>query len=107
MANDDKISERGFDKFLSRPLTDDPQPGEFIGGADFDAQLDELEFNRMIRLKDLREAPQGNNPGKVYWDGKNKKAKIWIDSTGKWADLQYTSTSTSTSTTSSSSTSTT
>lgn len=111
MNEDDKLKEEeyqglGFDKFLSRGPTDEPKTADYIGGADFDALLDELLFNRMIRLKDLRERPQGNDPGKIYWDGANKKAKIWIDSTGKWADIKYTSTSTTTSTTSSSSTST-
>jgi len=99
--------DKGFDDFLSRQPKDKPQPPGYIGGANFDALLDDLLFNRMIRLKGLSETPQGNDPGKIYWDKENKKAKIWIDETGKFADLQYTSTSTSTSSTSSSSTSTT
>ena len=61
----------------------------------------------MIKLRDLREVPQGNDLGKIYWDGENGKFKIWVGSTGKWADVVFTSTSTSTSSTSSSSTSTT
>lgn len=107
---DDKIKEswreRGFDKFMAKSPDVGLKQPSFIGGANFDALLDELVFNRMLQLKDLREKPQGNEPGKIYWDGANKKYKIWIDSTGKWADVQYTSTSTSTSTTSSSSSST-
>ena len=111
MDDNDKLKkgdwrEKGFDKFMSRSLSDTPKPADYIGGADFDAVLDELLFSRMIRLKDLREKPQGNDPGKLYWDGANKKYKIWVDETGGWADVQYTSTSTSTSTTSSSSSST-
>ena len=109
MNDDARIKEgkqyaaRGFDKFLSRTPEDKlAQPG-YIAGANFDALLDELMFNRVLRLKDLREKPQGNDPGKIYWDGANKKYKIWIDETGQWADVVYTSTSTSTSTTSSSS----
>ena len=112
MNQDDKIEpkgyeDKGFDEFLSRSPGDKPKPADYIAGANFDALLDELLFNRMIRLKGLSEQPQGNDPGKIYWDKDNKKAKIWIDATGKWADLEYTSTSTSTSSTSSSSTSTT
>ena len=112
MDDNDKIKkrqrwgEKGFDEFLSREPKKGPTENEFIGGAQFDASLDEMTFNRIIKLKDLREKPQGNDPGKIYWDGENKKYKIWIDETGQWADVIYTSTSTSTSTTSSSSTST-
>jgi len=112
MNQNDKIKakegyeNKGFDEFLSRSPEGKPKPADFIAGANFDALLDELLFNRMIRLKDLRERPQGNDPGKIYWDGANKKAKIWIDATGQWADIQYTSTSTSTTSSSSSSSST-
>ena len=98
--------ERGFNKHLAREREEGPKQADYIGGADFDSLLDELMFNRVLMLKDLRKTPQGNEPGKIYWDGDNKKYKIWVDSTGKWADVQYTSTSTTTSTTSSSSTST-
>ena len=110
MPEDDKIKERkdwkrgGFDQFMSRPVGDVPK-SEYLGGAEFDAMLDELLFNRMIKLKDLRETPQGNDPGKIYWDGKNKKYKIWTDETGGWADVVWTSTSTSTSTSTTSSSS--
>lgn len=110
MDENDKIKERGlegkgFDRFLSRPIAGEPRPPGYIGGAEFDAVLDDLLFNRLIRLRDLREKPQGNDPGKIYWDGANKKAKIWIDESGKWADLIYTTTSTSTTSSSSTSTS--
>jgi len=98
--------DTGFNKFMKRQPSGGPQQAAFISGANFDALLDELLFNRMIRLKDLRQRPQGNDPGKIYWDGENKKFKMWVDSTGKWVDIVYTSTSTSTSSTSSSSTST-
>lgn len=112
MKNDDKIKAenwqgRGLDPHMQRRVGNTPQPPAYIAGANFDALLDELMFNRMLRLKDLRQVPQGNDPGKIYWDGKNKKAKIWIDAVGGWADIEYTSTSTSTTSTSSSSTSTT
>lgn len=112
MNGQDKIKtdtswrSKGLDAQMQRPLPQGPKQADYIGGANFDAILDEMLFNRMIRLKDLRNTPQGNDPGKIYWDGDEKKAKIWVDATGKWADLQYTSTSTSTSSTSSSSTST-
>lgn len=110
MAQGDKLKRdwrtKGFDKFMSRQPVSELKPADFIGGAEFDALLDELLFNRMIRLKDLREKPQGNEAGKIYWDGANKKFKMWVDSTGKWVDVIYTSTSTSTSSTTSSSSST-
>ena len=94
---------KGFDTNLSKQPTTLTGGANFIAGSDFDALLDEMLFNRMLRLKDLRKKPQGNEPGKMYWDGDNKKYKIWIDEIGQWADVVYTSTSTSTSTTSSSS----
>lgn len=97
--------DKGLDSYMQRTLPDTPKAPAFISGANFDALLDELMFNRMIRLKDLREAPQGNDPGKIYWDGENKKYKIWVNGAG-WCDVIYTSTSTSTSSTSSSSSST-
>lgn len=95
--------DTGFDANLQRPAQNQVKQAQYIKGASFDALLDELMFNRVIKLKDLRVAPQGNEPGKIYWDGQNKKYKIWIDATGGWADIPYTTTSTSTSTTSSSS----
>ena len=110
---DDTIKEsndwrtKGYDKFMSKEPEGGPKPAEFIGGADFDALLDDLAFNRVIILKDLREKPQGNTPGKIYWDGDNNKFKMWYNDSVGWVDIVYTSTSTSTSTTSSSSTSTT
>jgi hypothetical protein len=109
MAYSDKINNWravGFDPFLKRTEKQDPQPPDYIPGSQFDALLDEMLFSRMIRLKDLRTVPQGNDPGKIYWDGANKKYKIWVDATSKWADVVITSTSTSTTSTSSSSSST-
>lgn len=109
--NDDTIKgndwrTKGYDKFMSKQPEGGPQPAEFIGGADFDALLDALAFNRVIILRDLREAPQGNTPGKIYWDGGNNKFKMWHSEDVGWVDVIWTSTSTSTSTTSSSSSST-
>ena len=106
--NDDTIKgndwrTKGYDKFMSKQPEGGPTPAKFIGGADFDALLDSLAFNRVIILKDLREKPQGNTPGKIYWDGDNNKFKMWFSEEVGWVDIVYTSTSTSTSTTSSSS----
>ena len=98
--------ESGFDQFMSRQRTVVPKQASYIGGANFDILLDELLFNRMIRFKNLSQTPQGNDPGKIYWDAVNKKLMMWIDATGKWAEVIYTSSSTSTSSTSSSSSST-
>lgn len=108
--NSDKIeaglADKGFDKFLKRDIREKKKDVfDYISGADFDAQLDDIMFSRMIKFRDLREQPQGNDPAKTYWDGKNKKLKMWVDATGKWVDVIYTSTSTSTSSTSSSSSS--
>lgn len=96
---------KGFDSKLNR-ITKSPliQPG-YIAGVNFDATLDEMLFNRMLKLKDLRIAPQGNDPGKIYWDGTNKKYKLWVDANSQWVDLVWTSTSTTSSSSSSSSTS--
>ena len=108
MAINDKLKtwkEGSFDKFLSRP-TREPDKDGFISGESFDARLDEMAINRVVQFKDIRKTPQGNDPGKTYWDGENKKLKIWIDSIGQWADIEYTSTSTSTTSSSTSSTST-
>jgi len=97
---------KGFDANLQRQFQNTANPG-FIAGVNFDALLDEMLFNRMLRLKNLPVSPQGNEPAKIYWDSVNKKYKIWVDATGKWADVVYTTTSTSTTSSSSSSTSTT
>jgi hypothetical protein len=94
----------GFDANLAREAT---PKSDYIGGANFDVQLDELMFNRMIRLRNLEQAPQGNDPGKIYYDNINKKYKMWVGGGAGWVDIQYTSTSTSTTSSSSSSTSTT
>lgn len=83
---------------FSSDLTRVSEPSDrYIGGSDYMAQLDDLLFNRMIRLRNLSQSPQGYEPGKIYWDATNKKFKLWVDSTGKWADVGYTTTSTSTS----------
>lgn len=97
---------RGYDANLVRP--DDTPKSKYIGGSDFAVQLDDLLFNRMIRLRNISplQAPQGNEPGKIYYDPVNLKYKMWIGGVAGWVDVQYTSTSTSTTTTSSSSTST-
>lgn len=102
----DVYEEMGFDKFLSRGPDFGPGPGGYISGADFDIQLDEMVFSRVFRLKDIRKRPQGNEVGKIYWDGENKKFKLYLGKTGGWADVQYTSTSTSSTSSSSSSSST-
>ena len=80
---------------------------DYIGGADFDVQLDELAFNRVLRFKNLDRQPQGNDDkAKVYWDKETSKLKMWFGGTAKWVDIVFTSTSTSTTSSSSSSTST-
>lgn len=113
MAINDKIKiddwkTKGFDEFLARRKQDTPTKPGFIGGLDFDGLLDEMLFNRMIRLKNLRQKPQGNEPGKMYWDATNKRVKLWVDGTTKWVDIPWaTSTTTTSTSTTSSSTSTT
>ena len=99
--------ERGFVPDLMRKQ-DNPNPTtQYISGISFDANLDEMIFNRMLQLKDLRVKPQGNQAGKIYWDGANKKYKLWVDNNVGWVDVQWSSTSTTSSSSSSSSTSTT
>jgi len=78
----------------------------YIPGADFDIRLDDITINKIIQFKGLDQTPQGNDPGKVYYDKVNKKLLMWVDSVGKWVEILYTSTSTSTTSTSTSSTST-
>lgn len=95
----------GFDENLNR-VDSEKKTAEYIGGANFDVLLDEMLFNRMIKLKDLRQKPQGNDAGKIYWDGDNNKFKLWVNNVIGWVDVQYTSTSTSSTSSSSSSTST-
>jgi len=110
MTNEDRIKgstdwkQQGFDPFVSRsPVVSNPQTN-YIPGAQFEVQLDDMLFNRVIKLKDLRVKPQGNDVGKIYWDGDNQKFKLWVGNS--FADVVYTTTSTSTSSTSSSSSST-
>jgi len=112
MANENRINQGtdwrqgGFDPFVSRsPTVSNPQTG-YIPGAQFEVQLDDMLFNRVIKLKDLRVKPQGNDPGKIYWDGDNQKFKLWVNKTVGWVDILMTSTSTSSTSTSSTSTST-
>lgn len=91
----------GFDKFQNRGIANGPvEQAGFIPGAQFDALLDQLLFDRIVRFRNLDRTPQGNDPGKTYWDEANKKLKIWIDKTGKWAEIAYTTTSTSSTSTS-------
>lgn len=99
----DDWKKRGFNTKLQREAVDLSKTG-YIAGINFDALLDEMLFNRMLRLKNLSKEPQGNEAGKMYWDSTNKKYKIWVDSTVKWADVNYTTTSTSTTSTSTSTT---
>lgn len=105
----DDWSTKGFDATMRRSVqgqssNDSRKPG-FIAGINFDALLDEMIFNRMLKLKNLTSQPQGNEPGKIYWDATSKKYKLWVDKIGGWADVVFTTTSVSTSSTSSSSSS--
>lgn len=119
MANNDKLNtestqptynenwkSKGFDQNLVRQSQVSPQPPGFISGASFDALLDDMLFNRMIKLRNLTQVPQGNEPGKIYWDPVNNKYKLWVNTTVGFVDVIYTSTSTSTTSSSTSSTST-
>lgn len=94
-----------YDEYGNKSASGDVNTGGFISGAKFDSQLDEMEFNRMLKLKNLTSVPQGS-AGKIYWDKDNKKYKLWVDETSQWVDLIWTSTSTSTTSTSTTSTST-
>jgi len=96
----------GFNSDLSR-VSPKSNVADYIGGANFDVLLDDMLFNRMIKLKDLRQQPQGNDAGKIYWDGENNQFKLWVNDTVGWVNIIYTSTSTSSTSSSSSSTSTT
>lgn len=97
---------KGFDENLSRAPSTAVAETPFIGGSDFDAQLDDMLFSRMLKLKNLPTLPQGNSDvGKIFWDSTNKKYKIWLGN--QWGDVQITTTSTSSTSSSSSSTSTT
>jgi len=106
MDNNDKIvsktwKDTGFDRNLARPVGEEVKTPDYLGGAKFDAKLDELMLNRIIRLKNLDKQPQGNNDvGKIYYDRNQGKAKMWTGAVGKWADIVYTSTSTTTTSTS-------
>lgn len=96
----------GFDSDMSRVPPINPVQAPYMGGANFDVQLDDVLFNRMLKLKDLRTPPQGNDLGKLYLDGANKKYKMWLGKTEGFVDILYTSTSTSSTSTSTTSTST-
>jgi hypothetical protein len=69
---------------------------------------DDTTLNRMIQVRSIpaSKAPQPG-VGKMYFDSTNKKLKIYIDRTGKWADILFTTTSTTTSSSTSTSTTTT
>ena len=96
----------GFDKNLQRPIEGIKTTG-YLPGNEFDVQLDQLAFNRVIRFKNLDRQPQGNyDTGKTYYDNTTGKVKIWVGGAAKWADLVVTTTSTSTTSTSTTSTST-
>ena len=102
--------ESGFDKYLERKSVKKETPldeeTEYLGGADFDARLDDTEISRIFKLKGLSTKPLGET-GRVYWDKVKKKFKLYVDATTGWVDIHWTTTSTSTSTsTSSTSTST-
>lgn len=101
--------DSGFDKNLTRSNPAMVQQGTYIPGNQFNTQLGDLLFNRMIKLRNLPSGqfPQGTDPGKIFWDKDNKKYKLWVDTTSQWVDIVWTSTSTSTTSSSSSSTSTT
>ncbi len=108
----DKINQdwrsKGFDASMRRSNPTNPQPAGFIEGTNFDALLDDMLFNRMIKLRNIvpGQAPQAADKGKIYYDPENKKYKMFIGPPANWVDIIYTSTSTSTTSSSSSSSST-
>jgi hypothetical protein len=95
---------KGFGTTLNRNPPTVSGGAKYIAGVNFDATLDEMLFNRMLRLKNLPTAPQGNEPGKMYWDQVNQKYKLWVNKTIGFVDVQWTSTSTSTTSSSTSTT---
>jgi hypothetical protein len=111
MAIDDKLKENidnswralGFNKSGEKEREKDQKPN-WQPGETFDATLDDLAFNRVLILKNLPKNPQGNDIGKLFYDTVNKKMKVWLGKTIKWADIQYTTTSTSTTSSSTSTT---
>jgi hypothetical protein len=111
MANDNILKGNdwrslGFDKDMSRPISSGLKPTDYLPGANFDVQLDELSFNRVIQFKRLDRQPQGSVVGKTYYDKETGQIKVWVGGDAKWADIQLTTTSTSTTSSSSSSSST-
>ncbi|QGH72330.1 MAG: hypothetical protein [Podoviridae sp. ctg2L5] len=95
-----------YDEYLQRKDPDKEYGKEFISGEQFDARLDATSLERYpLRLFTHRQP--ASKQGMTYYDKENKKVKVYIDETGQWADLQYTTTSTSTSSTTSTSTTTT
>lgn len=74
----------------------------------FEEAPDDTVLNRIIQLRSIpnSKSPKGQ-PGMLYFDKDNNKIKIYIDSTGKWGDVMFTTTSTSTSSSTSTSTTTT
>lgn len=99
--------DSGFDKNLQRERGGVTQ-GQKIAGDNFNTQLSELLFNRMIKLKNVPAAqfPQKGEPGKIFWDQDNKKFKLYVDGNSQFVDILWTSTSTTSSSSSSSSSST-
>lgn len=83
----DEWTTKGFDPFLKQPSNPNPKPPNYQAGVHFDATLDEMVLNRMIQLKNLPYTPQGNAPGKMYWDIRIPTAYIWINNTVGWFDL--------------------
>lgn len=95
-----------YDEFMQKKDPEDKYGKEFISGEEFDARLDATSLERFpLRLFTQRQ-PAGK-PGMTYYDKENKKFKVYIDDTGKYADVLYTTTSSSTSTSTSTSTTTT
>lgn len=112
MLRPDKIEvsykDAGFDSNLQRPGETAVSKGQYIGGSNFAVALDDLLFNRMIKLRNVAttQFPQKADPGKIFWDQDNKKFKLYVDGNSQFVDILWTSTSTTSSSSSSSSTST-
>lgn len=73
----------GFDSTMKN---ENKKP-DFISGEGLDIRLDDMVFNRMLRPRNLPADPQGNEPGKMYWDSTNKTLKVWMGTPIGWYDL--------------------